>query len=222
VLRRKDSEALRIAFGGSRLLQEDGIGSPVRLRFDRRRFAWTGAFAAVVLGLFTLVSRLPFAFNFTESLPVGLYRLTPLAGRLAQGTTIEVCPPAAVAALGRSRAYLLPGEACPARTATILKIVAAVAGDTVDVRDDGILVDGRALANSAPRVRDSVGRPLPRLSRGRRILAPGQIWLWTPNPVSFDSRYYGSVPARSAVVRARLVWQTAPWPYAAALPTAAP
>jgi type IV secretory pathway protease TraF len=41
---------------------------------------------------------------------------------------------------------------------------------------------------------DTRGRPLPRLPAGTYLVRPGEIWLFSPHPRSFDSRCFGPVP----------------------------
>jgi conjugative transfer signal peptidase TraF len=151
--------------------------------------------------------------NLTDSMPVGIYHLVAADRAPVKGDIVKLCPPAAVAAEANERAYL-PHGPCPGNTIPLLKIVAAVPGDVVDVSRARVAINGYALPGSAQQERDKAGRELGRYPAGRYRLAGGVIWLWTPNPRSWDSRYFGPVPAASVSGFARLVLAFWDWPYA--------
>jgi conjugative transfer signal peptidase TraF len=86
------------------------------------------------------------------------------------------------------------GVRCTAAVGVIGKPVAGVPGDTVEVRREGVWINGVRLTQGAVREKDRAGRALPHPAWGRRVLGPGEFWLqsgWSER--SFDSRYYGSV-----------------------------
>ncbi|HYL04775.1 MAG TPA: conjugative transfer signal peptidase TraF [Thermoanaerobaculia bacterium] len=148
--------------------------------------------------------------NTSPSLPRGLYLEVPrrwLARAPARGDLVVACAPAAGAELARRRGYL-PRGPCGAGAAggaaPLGKVVLAAAGDEVAFGPGGLAVNGRAVAASRPLPRDSAGRPLAHSPFGRFRLAPGEVWLFAPwHPRSYDSRYFGPVPA--AAVRGWLV-----------------
>ncbi len=163
----------------------------------RARIARAAAFVvlvAVVAALAVAPEKYPWTINLTGSLPGLLYALGPIDRPIARGDTILVCAPASVAALGAQRGYL-PAGPCPGQTAPLLKLVAAVGGDFVDLRARSIEVNGRCLGHSVTFDHDHLGRKLPQIARGRYRLGAGQLWLWTPAERSFDSRYFGPVRA---------------------------
>lgn len=152
----------------------------------------------------------PLSINVSESLPVGLYwtRSLPQSGRdpgqstfhnpgerfsLEVGMLVSACLPPKVATSALERGYL-PEGFCPSGVAPVGKIIAAIPGDTVDVTDSGSFVNGALLPESAPLLKDSKGREMPRL-RLQFVLPAGTAWLYSGHsPRSFDSRYYGPVP----------------------------
>jgi len=146
----------------------------------------------------------PWMVNTSSSMPVGLYSLDPVDRPIARGDAVVICAPAAAAALGAARGYLGTGT-CPAHTDPLLKLVAATEGDVVDLGARSIAVDGKCLGQSVTFDRDSAGRELPRVARGRYRLEPNQIWLWAPAERSFDSRYFGPVDVRAVTNIARPV-----------------
>jgi len=148
--------------------------------------------------------------NTSPSLPRGLYLEVPRGWRErapARGDLVLACAPAAGAELARRRGYLGDGPcgAGAAGGAQLLgKVVLAGAGDEVVFGPDGLAVNGRAVGASRPLARDSAGRPLAHWPFGRFRMAPGDVWLFAPShPRSYDSRYFGPVPA--AAVRGWLM-----------------
>jgi conjugative transfer signal peptidase TraF len=168
--------------------------------------AW--AAAGVVLGAAALLGL--GRFNTSPSLPRGLYIEVPrgwLEREPVRGDLVLACAPAAGAELARRRGYL-GGGPCGAGAAggaaALGKLVLAAAGDEVAFGAGGLVVNGRAVAASRPLPRDSAGRPLAHAPFGRCRVAPGELWLFAPyHPRSYDSRYFGPVPA--AAVRGWLV-----------------
>jgi conjugative transfer signal peptidase TraF len=89
----------------------------------------------------------------------------------------------------------------------LLKPIAASEGDRVEASNAGISVNGRLLPNTAPRVRDSMGRPLDHYPFGTYVVQQGEVWVASSwNYKSFDSRYFG--PVRLSMIRhyVRPVW----------------
>jgi conjugative transfer signal peptidase TraF len=81
--------------------------------------------------------------------------------------------------------------------------VIAIAGDIVEVSDRGLAVNGVLLPNTAPKTKDSKGRPMTPWASGRYRVAVGFVWVAsTYNAWSFDSRYFGAIPAD--IIRNRL------------------
>jgi conjugative transfer signal peptidase TraF len=134
-------------------------------------------------------------WNASASVPTGLYwvgRTSPSTADLAL-----VRLPAHMAALAADREYL-------PRTAYLLKPVAAINGDRVCRFGDYVFIRGaftaRALAS------DRHWRPLPRW-RSCRILQPGEVFLLSNEPESFDSRYFGPIQAQHIIGRATLIFR---------------
>jgi conjugative transfer signal peptidase TraF len=150
------------------------------------------------------------SINVSGSLPVGLYWTGSLPEpgsapgettsegrtgnlRVEVGMIVSACLPPQAATSALERGYL-PEGTCPSGVTQVGKVIAALPGDTVDVTDSGSFVNGALLPESAPLLRDSKGRAMPRL-RGRFILPAETAWLYSGHsPRSFDSRYYGPVP----------------------------
>lgn len=135
--------------------------------------------------------------NTTPSMAIGLWRRTDEP--IQRGVVVIDCPPPTqTLQLGRDRDYLGRGT-CPSGYEPLLKPIAAVPGDTIVVRPDGVMVvNGTALPNSRSLYHDDAGRALFGYPPGIYPVAPGEVWLIsTYSPRSFDSRYLGPVPISS-------------------------
>ena len=193
------------------------MAAPVRRRiFGRKRALTMRERRRVILGItgavaggFAIVAGCHSAglwINTTDSMPMGLWRQA--ADQAARpGDVVLLCLPKTPATeLGQARGYIAPGP-CATGQEILLKPIAAGAGDVVTVSPSGVSVDGRAIANSAQLARDSQGRPLPAYPAGTYRVPSGEIWLVSPhNPRSFDSRYFGPVPASLVRSTVRPVW----------------
>jgi conjugative transfer signal peptidase TraF len=158
--------------------------------------------AAAMLFSFAALGAARLRINTTNSLPVGLYLVTDDP----HAEFVDFCPEGSIATLSATRGYRPPGG-CPDGAAPLLKPVIARVGETVSVNDDGIRVGGRLLPNTAPRTVDSAGRPLAPWPQGLYVVSPGSVWVAsTYHPNSFDSRYFGPIPARLIRHRLRSLW----------------
>jgi conjugative transfer signal peptidase TraF len=155
--------------------------------------------AAAVIAGHTLARVAGIFVSMTPSMARGLWRQSDQP--LKRGDVVIACPPAThVLQLGADRGYLGGGD-CPTRYEPLIKPIAAMPGDTVVVRSDGVIeVNGTALQNSRSLSRDGVGRPLPGVPPpGTYAVASGQVWLISSySPRSFDSRYLGPVPTAAS------------------------
>jgi conjugative transfer signal peptidase TraF len=89
----------------------------------------------------------------------------------------------------------------------MIKPVAAIPGDLVTVTARGIAVNGEPVADSGPLEKDSAGRALRPIAAGVYSVPAGAVWLLSGHdPRSFDSRYFGAVPAANIQGLARPVW----------------
>jgi conjugative transfer signal peptidase TraF len=128
-----------------------------------------------------------YVLNLSPSVPVGLYRLEgrhPHRGGLA---VIRLSQP--WRDLAASRGYLSTG-------ASLIKPVAALAGDRVCRSDGRITINGRLAALAQPA--DNSGRVLPEWE-GCKTLVEGELFLLSGTEGSFDGRYFGVTP-RSALI----------------------
>lgn len=144
-----------------------------------------------------------FRLNLTPSYPRGLWQIIPKPTAYGVGDVVLVCPPVtAPFALGQARGYL-PHGLCPDWNAPLIKRIAAVAGQRIDIGTD-VRIDGEVVADTAILRVDVSGRPLPVATAG--IIPYGHVFLLAGHPHSFDSRYFGSVPASGILGLARPVF----------------
>jgi conjugative transfer signal peptidase TraF len=122
---------------------------------------------------------------------------------------VFVDPPALpLFALAKERGYLGAGYSA-AGTDALIKRLTGVAGDRVTIDSAGVEVNGIRLANSAPCNFDGAGRPLQPCALKDHILGPGEVLLMSDySPASFDSRYFGILPATTieSVITPLLTW----------------
>jgi conjugative transfer signal peptidase TraF len=128
-----------------------------------------------------------YRINLTPSMPLGLWRVVaPSPTDYQRGQGVMVCPP--------MDAPFLPRGSCSLGMQPLLKQLVALPGDIVTVTSAGVSINGGPLLpHSAPLSQDSAGRPLPQQLGTWRLTG---YWLYgAGSPRSFDSRYFGEVPA---------------------------
>lgn len=135
-------------------------------------------------------------YNPSDSVPVGWYRIRP-ADSLHVGSIVLAQLPEDVAAFAAQRGYL------PSHI-PLLKRVGAVAPQHVCIRDDQVRINGVPVAAVLPA--DRLGRPLPAWPQCRALAESELFLLSTTNPASFDSRYFGPIPASAVIGVAHPVW----------------
>jgi conjugative transfer signal peptidase TraF len=124
-------------------------------------------------------------WNWTPSLPLGLYWVSPGGPQNAKvGALVAFPVPAHVRALVLARRYLPPG-------ALLVKPVVATSADRVCTAGGELTVNGTLLGGVA--TADTEGRPLPHDERCGR-LPEGEIFVASHVATSFDSRTFGPVP----------------------------
>ena len=153
----------------------------------------TTASAATVLLISMAWRPIPrVAWNASESVPVGLYRVHQI-GKLVVNDLVIAMPPEPLAT------FLVDGGYLP-RGVPLIKPVLAVAGQTVCRAGFNIFVDGIEIGTA--RERDARGRLLLDW-QGCRVLAHGDIFLMNPHePASLDGRYFGMLSVSSIIGRA--------------------
>ena len=135
-------------------------------------------------------------YNASDSVPRGWYRIVP-AHALHVGSIVLVQLLADIATLAAQRGYL------PERV-PLLKRIAALPPQQVCVAQQLVSIDGVAVATAL--AADSQGLRLPTWQQCRP-LRDGELYLLgTTHPASFDSRYFGPLPATAVLGLAQPVW----------------
>lgn len=164
---------------------------------SRRRIVAVSALAVIAIAATSAVempTRL--VWNVTASAPVGLYAITP-AERPTAPELVAVMPPEPLARFMVGRGYV--GDGVP-----LLKRVAGLPGQRVCRAGHAVTVDGMEMGDALDR--DRIGRDLP-VWQGCHIIAPNELFLMNPGiRDSLDGRYFGPVPTRAIIGRARPLW----------------
>ncbi len=174
----------------------------------RRRILLFLAGAAVVMSALAAAALAGgYRLNLTPSEPLGLWRIEELHRSVVIGDLVFLCPPTtAVFAEAWRRGYLRRGL-CVGGFAPLIKTVAALPGQKVEITDH-VLIDGRSVAASSVRARDGEGRALSPDPGG--VIPPHHLFLHSSFASSYDSRYFGPVPDSSLLGLARPVFTFEP------------
>lgn len=168
---------------------------------------WAVAGLLVIFGFFA--NALGLQINLTPSMPVGLYQAQtkPVDQPIQRGALVLVCPPDTPALqLALNRNYIGAGS-CPNHSQPLLKTVAAVAGDAIELTAKGVRINQTWLPQSAIQKIDSAGRPLPHMPLGRYPVRIGEVWLIsTHTSQSFDSRYFGPIQEARITTTVTPLW----------------
>jgi conjugative transfer signal peptidase TraF len=162
-----------------------------------KKYETIGLSIVVLLAVAVLAVRtLPYYLNLSDSEPRGIYQLRPFDGHLIPGELIIMEVPV------QARPYVY-GRGWLPKDGLLLKNVGAVPGDQVMISIDGIMINQKYTGPVF--TRDSQGKPLPEI-RGSFRVPPGSFLpLATAVPNSFDGRYFGPVPQRLIVGKAKPV-----------------
>ncbi|MEJ7014767.1 conjugative transfer signal peptidase TraF [Sinorhizobium meliloti] len=166
----------------------------------RNAVAIIGAGALLIGGIASAFAFGGYRINFTPSYPLGLWQIEPLNREIRAGDRIFICPPqGAAAALALERHYL-PRGLCPSGSGPLIKTVAAVAGQAIEI-DGQVLIDGKPLPSSLVLKVDAEGRAMPIFAGGK--VSEGTVFLHSDFVGSYDSRYFGPIPTSGALGLAR-------------------
>lgn len=145
-----------------------------------------------VIGIVMFLMLLGFRINITDSIPVGLYRMTTIKN--LKNSFVIFCPDNRLAfKQGMERSYIDPGF-CIGGYGFLMKKVVAVSGDQVSVTSDGVFVNHKRLPYSTPKLRDGANCLLPQWQvLNYRLKADELMTMTSQNEWSFDGRYYGPI-----------------------------
>jgi len=146
-----------------------------------------------------------YRINTTPSVPLGLWRIEALPREVRVGDTLFICPPADAPEikLARERLYL-PAGLCKGGMAPLIKTVVALPGQTIAIEGGQVVIDGVSLTQATILATDGQGRDMPVSAGG--IVPAGTLFVHSDYVASFDSRYFGPIPARGILGLAREVF----------------
>lgn len=145
--------------------------------------------------------------NMTPSYPRGLWRIVPLDRGIAVGDLVFICPPyTAEFERAFDRGYIRRGL-CAGGLSPLIKTVVALSGQRVDITER-VSIDGKALPDSDVQHTDAAGRPLAVFAGG--VIPVGDLYLHSDFAGSYDSRYFGPIPASGVLGFARPVFTLGP------------
>jgi conjugative transfer signal peptidase TraF len=148
-----------------------------------------------------------YRLNMTPSEPLGLWRIRPLVRPIAVGDLVFICPPETEAfSKARARGYLRRGL-CLTGDAPLIKMIIATEGQRIEIGAD-VHIDGLRIPQSAVLSTDGRGRALHPDAGG--TVPSGKVFLHSPYPASWDSRYFGPIPASGILGLAEEVLTYAP------------
>lgn len=183
--------------------------NPSRLRRLRELFEvggeWWARLALSVVSILILGAIGGFRVNVTRSLPIGLYRVVGDAAAVRRGSVVIACLPEEWGRFAVRRRILGPGH-CDGNSYGIGKLVLAVEGDVVDLHRESLVINGVSVPSVRTLERDRLGRSIPHFPWGNYELGPAQVWLFSPHPAAFDSRYFGPVSTSRVRSVVQPVW----------------
>lgn len=180
------------------------LRKPTRAQLSAN-FAPIGIFALLVSIVLLCMWAFQIRLTTSGSMPTGFYQKISNNNSLSRHDIIEFCLPTDIAQHGLARRYLNRGS-CPGGTSHLLKEVIAVPGDLVIVNNDYINVNGTNY--KAPiTIINRAGQHVMRWIQNGTYIANG-YWVYGANSpmYSWDSRYYGQIPANLINAKMRAVW----------------
>ena len=165
-----------------------------------RALAIIGASAILLGSMAAVFAWGGYRVNFTRSYPLGLWQIETVNRPVAVGDRVFICPPSGPAVdLARERSYL-PSGLCPAGTSPLIKTVVALAGQSIRIEGQ-VIIDDAPLQASTVYSRDAKGRPMTPWTGG--VVPEGEVFLHSDFVGSYDSRYFGPLPAAGILGLAR-------------------
>jgi conjugative transfer signal peptidase TraF len=162
-------------------------------------------FLICLIALGALFHAMGFRINLTESIPIGLYRIT--SAESLKNAYVIFCPDDRKSfRLAKNRGYIDHGLNCGGY-GYLMKKVVAVSGDILSVTPEGVLVNQMLLPFSKPKLKDGINRTLPQWRTLDYPLKENEVMtLTSQSEWSFDGRYYGLVHTRQIKGMITPIW----------------
>ncbi|AMV15203.1 TPA: conjugative transfer signal peptidase TraF [Legionella pneumophila] len=172
--------------------------------------AFTSIFLISLIVLAALFHGMGFRINLTESIPIGLYRITGEAP--IKNAYVIFCPDNRKSfRLAKDRGYIDHGLFCDGY-GYLMKKVVAVSGDILSVTNEGVFANQILIPYSKPKLLDGVKRVLPQWQVVNYQLQKDEVMTMTSQSEwSFDGRYYGLVYTRQIKGMITPIWVINKW-----------
>lgn len=158
----------------------------------RRRIVIVAALASFPIALLGAGYGVGLRVNLSSSYPLGLWRIQALHRDVRVGDLIFICPPLTASFdLAFERGYIRPGL-CPGWRSPLIKAVVALPGRKIEIASS-VTIDGHPLPSSDLQPVDGAVRALTPFAGG--IVPAGMLFLHSDYEGSYDSRYFGPIPA---------------------------
>lgn len=158
----------------------------------RRRIVIVAALASFPIALFAAGYGAGLRVNFSPSYSLGLWRIHALHRDVRVGDLVFICPPLTASFdLAFERGYIRHGL-CPGWRSPLIKTVVALPGQMIGI-GSSVTIDGRPLPSSDLQPVDGAGWQLRRFAGG--VVPVGMVFLHSDYRGSYDSRYFGPIPA---------------------------
>ncbi len=133
-----------------------------------------------------------FRINTTDSIPVGLYRITNTKN--LKNSFVIFCPDDSQAfRIANDRGYIGSGL-CPGGYGYLMKKVVAIKDDIISVTSKGVYVNQKIIPFSKPKIKDGINRRLPQCKVLNYQIKEDEVMTMTnQSEWSFDGRYYGPI-----------------------------
>ena len=159
--------------------------------------------SVMIVGL--LVYYFGLRMNTTQSIPVGLYRIS--GEPYQKGDYVMFCPPdKPIFKEAMQRGYIGLGF-CPGGYGYLMKKVMAIAGDVISINQSGVYVNDKRLPLSQPLLKDGWGwlMGVHRLNQ-YRLDEQSVLLMSDISRLSFDGRYFGPISKDQIKAVVRLIW----------------
>lgn len=134
--------------------------------------------------------------NLSPSYPLGLWRIQALHHDVRVGDLVFICPPLTASFdLAFERGYIRSGL-CPGWRSPLIKTVVALPGQEIEIASS-VTIDGQPLPSSDLQPVDGAGRQLRPFGGG--VVPTGMLFLHSDYEGSYDSRYFGPIPAKGVL-----------------------
>jgi conjugative transfer signal peptidase TraF len=178
------------------------------MRKETKAFCWIIASGAVFYSsIATALCLGGYVWNFTNSFPLGLWKIEKLNSSVAAGDVILICPPEPIASQAIERGYIhksLLGSIYCASGLPLIKEVAATEGQTIEWALNRLFIDGQPILFSQAATYDEKGRELTHYKGG--VVPKGFVFVHAYTGGSYDSRYFGPIPESGVLGLAKPVF----------------